>query len=266
MMRDITIGKYYNQDSLVHQLDCRTKLAGTLLFIIAIFLVNRPVVYIPCLLYILILYKVARIPWSYALKGLKGFALLLLFTFVFRSIITDGREILTVWIFTVTYEGVLKAISLMARIMLMVLSASLLAYTTTPTQMASGLEKSLFFLEKVHVPIREMSMMVSIAFRFIPVFIEEVNIIMDAQASRGVDFHSGSIFRRMGKVMPLVIPLFVSAIRRSADLAMAMEARGYSEASERTKYRPLRYTSNDRIAYVIAIVIFVLLILTRIIL
>ena len=266
MLRDITIGKYYNKASVIHQMDCRTKLAGTLLYIIALFFVENPIVYIPCLVYLLILYRLAAIPWSYILKGLRGFALLLLFTFVFQSLITDGRALFSIGIFTVSQEGLLKAVRLVSRIVLMVLMASLLAYTTTPTQMAAGLEKSLGFLEKIKVPVHEMAMMVSIAFRFIPVFIEEVNIIMDAQASRGVDFHSGSIFRRMGKVMPLVIPLFVSAIRRSADLAMAMEARGYSEASERTKYRPLRYTSKDRIAYVIAIVVFVLLILTRIIL
>lgn len=266
MLRDITIGKYYNQDSLIHSLDCRTKLTGTLLFIIAIFFIKQPVVYIPCLLYVLILYKVAKIPWGYMLKGVRGFALLLIFTFIFRSLITDGQTLFSVGILTVTYEGVGKAFSLMFRILLMVLMASLLAYTTTPTQMASGLEKSLAFLGKFHVPVHEMAMMTSIAFRFIPVFIEEVNIIMDAQASRGVDFHSGSIFRRMGKIMPLVIPLFVSAIRRSADLAMAMEARGYSGDEGRTKYRPLVYSWRDKIAYVVSIVVFLSIIFTRIIL
>lgn len=251
MLRDITIGKYYNRPSVIHQLDCRTKLAGTLLYIIALFFVKNPVIYIPCLIYLLILYRLAAIPLNYILKGLKGFALLLLFTFVFQSLITNGRELFSIGIFTVTYEGVLKAVRLVSRIVLMVLMASLLAYTTTPTQMAAGLEKSFGFLEKVKVPVHEMAMMVSIAFRFIPVFIEEVNIIMDAQASRGVDFHSGNVFKRMGKVMPLVVPLFVSAIRRSADLAMAMEARGYTDAANRTRYRKLVYTFKDKAAYAV---------------
>lgn len=263
MLRDITIGKYYNQESVIHKLDCRTKLAGTLLFIIAIFLVNQPLIYVPCLVYVLILYRAARVPWEYMLKGLKGFVLLLIFTFIFRSIITEGQELFSIGIFTVTTEGLLKGASLTSRIILMVLMASLLAYTTTPTQMAAGLEKSLGFLERCKVPVHEMAMMVSIAFRFIPVFIEEVNIIMDAQASRGVDFHSGSVFRRMGKIMPLVIPLFVSAIRRSADLAMAMEARGYSDAANRTKYRPLVYSSADRTAYITIIVVFLVLAASR---
>ena len=254
MLRDITIGKYYNKASVIHQMDCRTKLAGTLLYIIALFFVENPIVYIPCLVYLLILYRLAAIPWSYILKGLRGFALLLLFTFVFQSLITDGRALFSIGIFTVSQEGLLKAVRLVSRIVLMVLMASLLAYTTTPKQMAAGLEKSLGFLEKIKVPVYEMAMMVSIAFRFIPVFIEEVNIIMDAQASRGVDFHSGNVVKRMGKVMPLVVPLFVSAIRRSADLAMAMEARGYTDAGSRTRYRELVYTSKDRTAYLVILV------------
>lgn len=199
MLRDITIGKYYNRTSVIHLLDCRTKLAGTLLYIIALFFVEDPDVYIPCLAYLLLLYRLAAVPWSYILKGLRGFALLLLFTFVFQSLITDGTPLFSMGIVTVSREGLLKAVRLVSRIILMV----------------------------------------SIAFRFIPVFIEEVNIIMDAQASRGVDFHSGNVFKRMGKVMPLVVPLFVSAIRRSADLAMAMEARGYTDAGSRTRYREL---------------------------
>ena len=254
MLRDITIGKYYNRTSVIHLLDCRTKLAGTLLYIIALFFVEDPAVYIPCLAYLLLLYRLAAVPWSYILKGLRGFALLLLFTFVFQSLITDGTPLFSMGIVTVSREGLLKAVRLVSRIILMVLMASLLAYTTTPTQMAAGLEKGLGFLEKVKVPVHEMATMVSIAFRFIPVFIEEVNIIMDAQASRGVDFHSGNVFKRMGKVMPLVVPLFVSAIRRSADLAMAMEARGYTDAGSRTRYRELAYTSKDRAAYLVILV------------
>ena len=211
MLRDITIGKYYNKTSVIHLLDCRTKLAGTLLYIIALSFVEDPAVYIPCLAYLLLLYRLAAVPWSYILKGLRGFALLLVFTFVFQSLITDGTPLFSMGIVTVSREGLLKAVRLVSRIILMV----------------------------------------SIAFRFIPVFIEEVNIIMDAQASRGVDFHSGNVFKRMGKVMPLVVPLFVSAIRRSADLAMAMEARGYTDAGSRTRYRELVYTSKDRIAYLV---------------
>lgn len=263
MLKDITIGKYYNRKSLIHNLDCRTKLASTILFIIAIFWVKNPIVYIPCFVYVLILYKLANIPISHMIKGLKGFAVLLVFTFIFQSSITAGREIFSIGFITFTYEGIFKAIRLMSRIILMVLSASLLSYTTTPSQMASGLEKSLSFMEKFKVPVHEMAMMVSIAFRFIPVFIEEVNIIMEAQTSRGVDFYSGSVFKRMSKVMPLVIPLFVSAISRSSDLALAMEARGYSSASERTKFRPLVYTKNDFIAYAVAIIISFIIILSR---
>lgn len=253
MLRNVTIGKYYNCDSMIHQMDCRVKLIGTLTYIISLFFVKNPVIFIPCLVYLLAIYTLARVPWKYMVRGLKGFALLLVFTFIFQSLMGNGRELVSIGVFTITENGILKAIRLVARIILMVLMASLLAYTTTPTQMAVGMEKGLGFLEKFHIPIHEMAMMISIAFRFIPVFIEEVNIIMDAQASRGVDFHSGNIFRRMSKMMPLVIPLFVSAIRRSADLAMAMEARGYTSADNRTRYRELTYTVKDKIAYVVSI-------------
>ena len=166
MLRDITIGKYYNRTSVIHLLDCRTKLAGTLLYIIALFFVEDPAVYIPCLAYLLLLYRLAAVPWSYILKGLRGFALLLLFTFVFQSLITDGTPLFSMGIVTVSREGLLKAVRLVSRIILMVLMASLLAYTTTPTQMAAGLEKGLGFLEKVKVPVHEMAMMVSIVVNF----------------------------------------------------------------------------------------------------
>ena len=155
MLRDITIGKYYNRTSVIHLLDCRTKLAGTLLYIIALFFVEDPAVYIPCLAYLLLLYRLAAVPWSYILKGLRGFALLLLFTFVFQSLITDGTPLFSMGIVTVSREGLLKAVRLVSRIVLMVLMASLLAYTTTPTQMAAGLEKSLGFLEKIKIPDRK---------------------------------------------------------------------------------------------------------------
>ena len=266
MLRDITIGKYYNGCSLIHSLDCRTKLAGALLYIVSLFFVKAPVLFIPCLVYLLILYRLASIPWHYILKGLRSIVVLLVFTFVFQSLITSGRELFSIGFLSVSYEGLMKAIRLVSRISLMILMASLLAYTTTPTQMAAGLEKSLGFLEKLKVPVHEMAMMVSIAFRFIPVFIEEVNIIMDAQASRGVDFYSGNVFRRMGKMMPLVVPLFVSAIRRSAELAMAMEARGYTDAGNRTRYRELIYTKKDRTAYLISILMFLLILISGLLL
>lgn len=255
MIRDITIGKYYNGDSILHQMDCRVKMAGALTYIVALFFVKNPLVYIPCLVYVLGLYALSHVPLRYMGKGLRGFLLLLFFTFLFQSTMGNGRELLTVGVVTITEEGVLRGIRLVARIILMVFMASLLSYTTTPMQMAMGLEKSLGFLRKARVPIHEMAMMVSIAFRFIPVFIEEVNIIMDAQASRGVDFHAGNPFKRMGKMMPLVIPLFVSAIRRSAELAMAMEARGYTDADNRTRYRELVYTARDKIGYAVSLTV-----------
>jgi energy-coupling factor transport system permease protein len=214
-----------------------------------LFLVKDPRWYPVCLGAILLLYHLARIPLSYFMKGLRGILILLLFTFIFRMISTPGREIAHAWIFTVTQEGIVKAVSLTARIALMITGASLLSYTTTPKAMADGLEKAFSFLEKVHVPIQEMAVIVMIAFRFIPVMIEEMNVLMDAQAARGVEFEKCSVVQKCKNVGSLLMPLFLSTVRRSADLAMAMEARGYTGERKTSRMYPLQYTGKDKIAY-----------------
>jgi energy-coupling factor transport system permease protein len=222
---------------------------GVLVYIIVLFLVKNPWWYLACLGAVLLLYHQSKIPLTYFMKGLRGILLLLLFTFVFRMISTPGREIAHVWIFTVTREGIGKAVSLTARIALMISGASLLSYTTTPKAMADGMEKAFSFLEKVYVPVQEMAVMVMIAFRFIPVMIEEMNVLMDAQAARGVEFEKCSVGQKCKNVGSLLMPLFLSAVRRSSDLAMAMEARGYTGEGKTTHMYPLQYTSKDRLAY-----------------
>ena len=163
MIRDITIGQYYAQDSSIHKLDSRTKLMGVLIYIVALFLVKNPWWYLLLFVVILALYRLAKVPYGYLLRGLKGIVILLIFTFVFRLISTPGIPVAQLWIFTITGEGITKAISLTVRIALMIIGASLLSYTSTPRELADGLEKAFGFLEKIHVPIHDMAVIVMIA-------------------------------------------------------------------------------------------------------
>jgi len=250
-MRDMTIGQYYPVESQIHSLDPRTKMLGTLCFIIATFLIKNPLAYLPLLGIILILYGVSKVPFSYFLKGLKAIIVLLLITFFFRLIATPGITILHVWIFNITAEGLLKAIRLTSRIALMIIGASLLGYTTTPKMMADGLEKALRPLQKIGIPINDISVMVMITFRFIPVLLEEANNLMDAQAARGVEFEDCSALKKMKNILALLVPLFLSSVNRSAELAMAMEARGYSGEGENTKMFPLEYSGKDKVGYIL---------------
>lgn len=228
MIRDITIGRYYDSESVIHRMDPRTKLMGVLVYIISLFLVKNVCWYIGCLIVMLVLYKAAGVPFGYLLKGLRGILLLLFFTFLFRMLYTPGDPVVQVWIFTITKQGILKAVQMTARIALMISGASLLSYTSTPKELADGLEKAFSGLEKTGIPVHEMAVIVMIAFRFIPIMLEELNVLMDAQAARGAKFEDGNILEKCKGVMTLLLPLFLLTVRRSSDLAMAMEARGYT--------------------------------------
>ena len=263
-MRDITIGQYYPVDSWVHRLDPRTKLMGTLIYVVCLFLIHNPLLYIPVLAFVLLSYHAANVPLMFFLRGLKIIIVLLFFTFFFRMVATPGTEIVSFWIFKVTEEGVQKAISLTARIALMITGASLLSYTTTPKEMADGLTRACTPLRKVGFPVHEVSIMTMIAFRFIPVLLEEANHLMDAQASRGVEFEDCSILIKCKNVFSLLMPLFLSSVERSAELAMAMEARGYSGDGETSQMYPLEYTAADKKIYVGMALILVLFVALRI--
>ena len=263
-MRDITIGQYYPVTSIVHSLDPRTKLMSVFLYIVALFLVKQPLWYLLFLLITLAEYRLANVPFGYFMRGLKAIIILILFTFFFRMVATPGEVLAEFWIFEVTREGIIKGTSLASRIALMITEASLLGYTTTPKELSDGLAKALSPLKKIGMNIDEMSIMVMIAFRFIPVMLEEANDLMDAQASRGVEFENCSVFTKTKNVFTLLMPLFIGSIERSADLAMAMEARGYSGENERSKMYPLEYDKHDRPAYILSIVLTALAIAGRI--
>ena len=263
-MRDITIGQYYPVDSVIHSLDPRSKMMSVFLYIVALFLVKNPLWYLLFLAITLAEFRLARVPFGYFLKGLRGVIILLLFTFFFRMVATPGELIAQFWIFEITREGLIKGTQLASRIALMITEASLLSYTTTPKELAGGLTKAFSPLKKIGLRTDEIAIMIMIAFRFIPVMLEEANNLMDAQASRGVEFENCSVFTKTKNVFTLLMPLFIGSIERSGDLAMAMEARGYSGANERSKMYPLEYSSHDRWAYALSVIILILAVAGRI--
>lgn len=251
MIRDITLGQYYPADSVLHRLDPRTKLVGTMVFIISLFLFRSFPCYLLAALFLAAVIRISKVPFRFMVKGLKAILVLLMITVVFNLFLTPGREIFHIWKLKVTYEGVLQAVFMAIRLTFLIIGSSVMTLTTTPNNLTDGLEKGLGFLNRFHVPVHEVAMMMSIALRFIPILLEETDKIMKAQQARGADFETGGLVQRAKNLVPLLVPLFISAFRRANDLAMAMEARGYRGGEGRTKMKPLIYKRRDLITYVL---------------
>lgn len=263
MIRDITLGQYYQGDSIVHKLDPRVKLISTIVYIVSLFLfTNHVVVYGLAFLFLAFCIFLSKVPVKFILRGLKAIVFLLLFTSVFNLFLTKGEPLVTVWKLTITKEGLVNSIFIVVRLMLLIVGSSLMTLTTTPNQLTDGLEKLLKPLQKIHVPVHEIAMMMSIALRFIPILLEETDKIMKAQMARGADFESGNLMKKIKAMIPLLVPLFISAFRRANDLAMAMEARCYQGGDGRTKMKPLVYQKKDAVAYLILVLYMVLICLT----
>ena len=249
MIRDITLGQYYPVSSWVHSLDPRTKLFFTLIYIIALFAADNVLCFILCAGMLALIIRLSCVPAKYIVKGLKPILFLMLFSVAFNLFLTTGETLVKIWVITITKEGLVRAVQMALRLIMLVMGTSLLTYTTTPNQLTDGLEKGLGFLKVFRVPVHEIAMMMSIALRFIPILIEETDRIMKAQMARGADFESGGIVAKAKSMIPLLVPLFISAFRRASDLALAMEARCYHGDEGRTKMNPLRYSAADRQAY-----------------
>ena len=265
MFRDITIGQYYPGDSILHRLDPRVKLLGALVYITFLFVINNifGLIFLAVILGVLI--AISRIPLSYIVRGMKMIVVLALVAVFFNLFFTDGEHILWKWwILRLSREGILRAVFFAFRLVLVIVGSSLLTYTTTPTTLTNGMEKVLSPLRKIHFPAHELAMMMSIALRFIPILSEEVGRIIKAQLARGADFESGGILKKAKGMIPILIPLFVSAFRRASDLATAMEARCYHGGDGRTKMYPLKYESRDKAAYMIILIYTVFCIAVRI--
>lgn len=251
MMRDITIGQYYPADSILHRLDPRVKFVSTLVYIVSLFVFSSWLGYGVAALFLVAMIVLSKVPFGFMIKGLKPIMVLLLITMFFNLVFTPGEVLWSFWILKITKEGIRLAIKMGIRLVFLIIGASIMTLTTTPNQLTDGLERLLRPLNKIHVPVHEIAMMMSIALRFIPILIEETDKIMKAQMARGADFESGNILKKAKSMIPLLVPLFVSAFRRANDLAMAMEARCYHGGEGRTKMKPLRYGKRDYIAYAI---------------
>ena len=251
MIRDITIGQYYRTDSVIHRLDPRTKLAITFWYIISLFIANNIYAYLFAMLFLSVYILVSNVPLKYILKGLKPIAFIVIFSVVLNLLTTPGEEIYSIWKLSITKQGIEMAVYVAIRLTLLIIGSSIMTYTTTPNQLTDGIEKAFRGLNNLKIPVHEIAMMMCIALRFIPILIEELDKIMKAQMARGARINNGNIFVRLKAMTPIVIPLFISAIRRANDLALAMDARCYRGGARRTKLKPLVYKGGDTCMYLI---------------
>lgn len=252
MIRDITLGQYYPAKSVIHQLDPRVKLVTTMIYVISLFVAKGAIGYVIATIFLAMIIRMSKVPFGYMTKGLKAIIMLLMITVVFNLFLIDGDIVL--WRFgflRITDKGLKTAVFMAIRLVYLIIGSSVMTLTTTPNDLTDGLEKLLGPLKKIHVPVHEISMMMSIALRFIPILLEETDKIMKAQIARGADFESGNLIQKAKSMVPLLVPLFISAFRRANDLAMAMEARCYHGGDGRTKMKPLHYESRDRMAYAV---------------
>ncbi|MBR6300061.1 MAG: energy-coupling factor transporter transmembrane protein EcfT [Clostridia bacterium] len=258
MLKDITLGQYYPVKSPVHNLDPRIKIILTIAFIVAVFLGSSLWAFFPVAAYIILAALLAHLPLKLLLKGIKPLRIILIFTFLLNLFFNAGETVLVeVWKIRITLEGLLTAIRFSMRLVFLVSGASLLTLTTPPVVLTDGMERLLSPLRKIGFPAHELAMMMSIALRFIPVLLEEADKIMKAQMARGADFESGNLIQRAKSMVPLLVPLFVSAFRRAGDLAMAMEARCYHGGEGRTRLRVMKLTMNDLYACLITVALMV---------
>lgn len=247
MLKDVTIGQFYPADSVLHRLDPRTKIIGLILYMVGLFMVRELWDYLYVAAFTAVIILISGVPFKTLLKGIRPLWVLLLFTLILNFFMyPDGRIIWQWWIFKLTEEGILKGIFMAIRLVLLLNVTSLLTLTTTPILLTDGLEK---IMKTWHIPMaHELAMMMTIALRFIPTLIDETDKIMKAQIARGADFESGNLMKRAKGLIPLLIPLFLSAFRRADELAMAMEARCYRGGEGRTRLRELCYRRADFLA------------------
>ena len=251
MLREITIGQYYPADSILHKLDPRVKFLGTIVFIVSLFLVKGAAGYALVTVCLAALIILSKVPFKFMVKGMKAIFFVLIITMLFNLFLTPGEIIGRWWIFKVTREGIVQAVRMGIRLTYLVIGSSLMTLTTTPNKLTDAMESLFSPLKVLHAPVHEIAMMMSIALRFIPILMEEMDKIMKAQIARGADFESGNFINRIRNMVPLLVPLFISAFRRANDLALAMEARCYHGGEGRTQMKPLHYEGRDYIAYIL---------------
>ena len=245
MLKDITLGQYFPGNTLLHRLDPRTKLVLTLVYIVALFVAKNYISYAVMLAFLITSVLVSKVKPRALFKGLKPIMVIIIITAILNLFYTDGNVLVRFWEFKITDAGIKSAVFMALRIAMLIMGTFLLTYTTSPIDLTDGLEKLLGPLKKIKIPVHELAMMMSIALRFIPTLIEETDKIMSAQKARGADFETGNIFERARAMLPLLVPLFVSAFRRADELAVAMESRCYHGGEGRTKMKQLKMKRGD---------------------
>ena len=257
MLKDITLGQYFPGNSVIHRLDPRTKLIMLVVYIVALFMAVNWISYGLMAAFLVIVIKISTIPPKSIVRGMKPLVMILVFTGVLNLFFTtgEGEPLVDFWIFTIYAEGLERAVFMVIRILLLISGTFLLTYTTSPISLTDGLEALMNPLMKIKVPVHELSMMMCIALRFIPTLIEETDKIMSAQKARGADFETGTLMEKAKALIPILVPLFISAFRRADELATAMECRCYQGGEGRTKMKLLRYTLWDFEAFAVAAVV-----------
>ena len=246
MLKDITLGQYFPGDTLIHKLDPRTKLLCVILYIVALFNAKGPLTYGIMIAVLAVCILISHVEWKALTRGLKPVYFIVAFTAIMNMFFTNGTPVADVWLVRhITWEGIIAAVQMVLRIVMLIMGTFLMTYTTSPIALTDGLEHLLSPLKKLRFPVHELAMMMSIALRFIPTLIEETDKIMSAQKARGADFETGSLMSRAKALLPVLVPLFVSAFRRADELAIAMESRCYHGGEGRTKLHVLRYETRD---------------------
>lgn len=261
MFKDITIGQYFPGNSAVHKYDPRLKIITMILFIVTLFFIKSMYMYIPVVLYLVLVISVAKLPIRMVFKGLRPLRWIILITFIVNLMFTPGEEIFRIWKISITDTGLNIALLMGIRLILLVLGTSILTYTTSPIELTDGIEALLNPLRKIGVPSHEIAMMMTIALRFIPTLIEETDKIIKAQMARGADFESGNLMRRAKNLVPLLVPLFINSFRRAEELATAMEARCYRGGDGRTKMNELKIVNSDIFMFVGNLVFYMAIVL-----
>ncbi len=257
MLKDITLGQYFPGNSPVHRLDPRTKLIMLVVYIVALFCAVSWVSYAAVFVFLAATIYISKIPVKSIVRGMKPLIVILVFTGVLNLFFTvgEGEPLVDFWVITIYAEGIVRALFMMVRILMLISGTFLLTYTTSPISLTDGLESLLGPLKVLRLPVHELSMMMCIALRFIPTLIEETDKIMSAQKARGADFETGNLFQKVKALVPILVPLFISAFRRADELATAMECRCYHGGEGRTKMKLLRYKRIDLIAFSVGLVV-----------
>lgn len=256
MLRDITIGQYFPGKSIVHRVDPRLKLVLVIAMIVTLFLASGPISYALLALYIFTVIKISGIQPGMVVRGLKPVVFIVAFTAILNLFYTPGNELWGWGFLHITDQGIRIAILMVLRILLLIIGTSMLTYTTSPIELTDGLEMLLSPFKKIHLPVHELAMMMSIALRFIPTLIEETEKIIAAQKARGADFESGSLIQRARAMVPILVPLFISAFRRADELAIAMECRLYRGDVGRTRMKQMKFGRVDVLAGTVSAVLF----------